>query len=391
MAGRARLLLTAVALAPLPLLAAVAWNIEAEAARGLAPAVVSVRDGDLYVGDRQLTSGGGDSDPDWSPDRRQIAFVRQDPGKRSLEPLRGPARRRRPAAADARRAGRLAAGLARRRPPARLLREPARGRQLRRLDGRPVDGGTPTPDPRGPGRADRARLHAVGQGHGAGARPRRAVPGQDERLRHAAGRAARAATRPRPARAVPADDRRNEARLRLGDRQHRRWPGLDPRQQARRVGADARASSSSACPTAPCGRTPTPAGSATRLHRRTPTGTCSASSATSCARSRGTWSCATARAASASPTTTASPPAASRSSRAATSTATAPRATRARSPSSRGRRSASPISTPPTSTARTSSSAASRPGSTCSSTAPTRTSGSRRSTTRTTTRHCGSG
>ena len=83
MAGRARLLLTAVALAPLPLLAVVAWNTEAEAARGLAHAVVSVRDGDLYVGDRQVTSGGGDSDPDWSPDRRRIAFVRQDPGKRS--------------------------------------------------------------------------------------------------------------------------------------------------------------------------------------------------------------------------------------------------------------------------------------------------------------------
>ncbi len=83
MAGRARLLLTAVALAPLPLLAAVAWNTEAEAARGLARAVVSVREGDLYVGERQVTSGGGDSDPDWSPDRRRIAFVRQDPGKRS--------------------------------------------------------------------------------------------------------------------------------------------------------------------------------------------------------------------------------------------------------------------------------------------------------------------
>jgi hypothetical protein len=83
MAGRARLFLTAVALAPLPLLAAVAWSTEAEAARELARAVVSVRDGDLFVGERQVTSGGGDSDPDWSPDRRRIAFVRQDPGKRS--------------------------------------------------------------------------------------------------------------------------------------------------------------------------------------------------------------------------------------------------------------------------------------------------------------------
>jgi hypothetical protein len=83
MAGRARLFLTAVALAPLPLLAAVAWNTEAEAAGGMARAVVSVRDGDLFVGERQITSGGGDSDPDWSPDWRRIAFVRQDPGKRS--------------------------------------------------------------------------------------------------------------------------------------------------------------------------------------------------------------------------------------------------------------------------------------------------------------------
>lgn len=68
------------ALAPLPILAAVAWNSEAEAARGLARAVVSVRDGDLYVGESQVTSGGADSDPDWSPDRRRIAFVRQDAG-----------------------------------------------------------------------------------------------------------------------------------------------------------------------------------------------------------------------------------------------------------------------------------------------------------------------
>jgi hypothetical protein len=83
MAGRARLFLTAVALAPLPLLAAVAWNAEAQAARGLEWAVVSVRDGDLFVDERQVTSGGTDSDPDWSPDRRRIAFIRQDPDQRS--------------------------------------------------------------------------------------------------------------------------------------------------------------------------------------------------------------------------------------------------------------------------------------------------------------------
>jgi hypothetical protein len=68
-----------VALAPLPLFAAVAWNAEAEASRGPARAVVSVRGGDLYVGERQVTSGGADSEPDWSPDRRRIAFVRQAP------------------------------------------------------------------------------------------------------------------------------------------------------------------------------------------------------------------------------------------------------------------------------------------------------------------------
>ncbi|HET8950435.1 MAG TPA: lysyl oxidase family protein [Solirubrobacteraceae bacterium] len=83
MAAGARTVLIAAALAPLPLLAAVAWNAEAEAARGPARAVVSVREGDLYVGERQLTTGGADADPDWSPDRRRIAFVRQDRGKRS--------------------------------------------------------------------------------------------------------------------------------------------------------------------------------------------------------------------------------------------------------------------------------------------------------------------
>lgn len=83
MAGGARVVLIAAALAPLPLLAAFAWSAEAGAARGLPHAVVSVRDGNLYVGERRLTSGGGDSDPDWSPDRRRVAFVRQEPGKRA--------------------------------------------------------------------------------------------------------------------------------------------------------------------------------------------------------------------------------------------------------------------------------------------------------------------
>jgi hypothetical protein len=73
----------AAVLAPLPLLACLAWNADAEAARGLPKLVVSSRDGDLYVGDRAITTAGTDMEPDWSPDRRRIAFVRQDPGKRS--------------------------------------------------------------------------------------------------------------------------------------------------------------------------------------------------------------------------------------------------------------------------------------------------------------------
>ena len=83
MAGRTRLLLIAVALAPLPLLAGLAWDGDASAARGLPKLLVSSRDGDLYVGERAITTAGTDTEPDWSPDRRRIAFVRQDRGKRS--------------------------------------------------------------------------------------------------------------------------------------------------------------------------------------------------------------------------------------------------------------------------------------------------------------------
>jgi hypothetical protein len=83
MAGRARLTLIAAALAPLPLLAAVSWGVEAGSARGLPKLVVSSRDGDLYVGRQLITpSAASDTEPDWSPDRRKIAFVRQEPGKR---------------------------------------------------------------------------------------------------------------------------------------------------------------------------------------------------------------------------------------------------------------------------------------------------------------------
>ncbi len=284
MAGRARLLLTAVALAPLPLLAAVAWNTEAEAARRARRAVVSVRDGDLFVGERQLTSGGGDSDPDWSPDRRRIAFVRQEPGKRSssLYVIR-----------------RDGGGLQRLTRGDQVVSLPAwRG------DGRliayaasPLAGGsfdvwTIAPDG-GPVRralTGPAEQIAPGFTRAGKVTARTLEPGEPfpEKTSDSGTPAvgpARAAARPRPARAVPADDRRHEARLRLRDRQRRRGPGLGPRQPARRPSARCARASSSACPTAPCARTTTPADSATRRHRRTPTGTCSTSSATSCARS----------------------------------------------------------------------------------------------------------
>src|SRR5918994_651678 len=83
MAGRARFLLISAALAPLPLLAGVALLTDAEAARSVPKLVIASRDGDLYVGERAITTSGNDTEPDWSPDRRRIAFVRQDGGKRS--------------------------------------------------------------------------------------------------------------------------------------------------------------------------------------------------------------------------------------------------------------------------------------------------------------------
>ena len=47
-------------------------------------AVVSARSGDLYVGPTRITSSpANDDQPDWSPDRRRIAFVRQEAGRRS--------------------------------------------------------------------------------------------------------------------------------------------------------------------------------------------------------------------------------------------------------------------------------------------------------------------
>lgn len=83
MAGRARAVAIAVALAPLPLLAAFAWSADASEARALPKAVVKEVDGNLLVGTRAVTDSGVDSEPDWSPDRRRIAFVRQDENGRS--------------------------------------------------------------------------------------------------------------------------------------------------------------------------------------------------------------------------------------------------------------------------------------------------------------------
>jgi dipeptidyl aminopeptidase/acylaminoacyl peptidase len=73
----------AAALAPLPLLAGVAWSAETRADRSPPPAVVTEQDGNLYVGKQLLTDLGRDSEPDWSPDGRRIAFVRQEPDGRT--------------------------------------------------------------------------------------------------------------------------------------------------------------------------------------------------------------------------------------------------------------------------------------------------------------------
>jgi hypothetical protein len=75
--------LIAALLAPLPLLASVSWSARADAARGLPQLAVASRDGDLYVGDRRITTAGTDSEPDWSPDARRIVFVRQARSGRS--------------------------------------------------------------------------------------------------------------------------------------------------------------------------------------------------------------------------------------------------------------------------------------------------------------------
>ena len=76
-----RLLALALVLAPLPLSAVL---IDVGDARTLPPAVVSARDGDLYVDQTRITdTPADDSHPDWSPDGRRVVFVRQEPGRRS--------------------------------------------------------------------------------------------------------------------------------------------------------------------------------------------------------------------------------------------------------------------------------------------------------------------
>jgi hypothetical protein len=78
----ARLVGVALALAPLPLAAATLSDGAVET-RGLPRVTVSARGGDLWVGrDRITATRAEDSEPDWSPDRRRVAFVRQEPGAR---------------------------------------------------------------------------------------------------------------------------------------------------------------------------------------------------------------------------------------------------------------------------------------------------------------------
>jgi len=80
-----RLLAVALALTPLPLVAALAAVLVpgGAEARALPKLPVTAREGDLWVGALRITTTPAeDMEPDWSPDRRRIVFVRQNAGKR---------------------------------------------------------------------------------------------------------------------------------------------------------------------------------------------------------------------------------------------------------------------------------------------------------------------
>jgi hypothetical protein len=78
-----RLLAVALLLAPLPLVGAVSLGADESAARALPRLVVTARDGDLWVGGNRITTSDAvDGEPDWSPDGREVAFVRSEPRAR---------------------------------------------------------------------------------------------------------------------------------------------------------------------------------------------------------------------------------------------------------------------------------------------------------------------
>ena len=298
------------------------------AARGLPKLVVSSRDGDLYVGDRAITTardrhasrtgrptGAGSSSSARSRGKRSTSLyvVRRDGG--GLQRLTR---------------GEQVVAMPAWRGDGRLLAYAASPLAGGSFDIWTVDrGGRQAAPVAAGGRPSRSRPRSERDGtvdlpH---ARAGRAVPGEDERLGHAAGRAARAPARLRPARAVPADDGRHEARLRLGDRQRRRRAGLGARHAARSPAGRCARSSSSGISDGSVrtydGRGPPPLHALAVAHALAPARLPALRAA---ARSTASSSSATGRAASASPTTTGSPRGASPAfTRAAASSATAPR------------------------------------------------------------------